>query len=129
MNSRAALRVGGVLLVALGLVRGLGGTLLLLHGSGLDPEVLAPPAVTAGVGWGLVGIGALAVASGVLALLGIRRADVLGAVTVIAFLIDGALNGWLLFGRPGAAGTALNLAAGALIVGFLWAGRGALRKG
>jgi len=107
----------------------MGGTLLFLHGSALDPAIAARPAVAVGVAWGLIGIGVLAVASGVVALLGLRGAVPLGVVTVLAFLIDGALNGWLLFGRPGAAGTALNLAAGALIVGLLWAGRRPLREG
>lgn len=128
MNPRAALRSGGILLVALGLVRGFGGTLLLLHGGGLDPAITARPGVAAGVAWGLIGIGALALASGLLALLARRGSVPLGVATVIAFLIDGAANGWLLFGRPGAAGTALNLAAGALIVGLLLAGRKAVRE-
>jgi hypothetical protein len=127
VSPRIRLRGAGVLLVALGIARGFGGTLLLLHGSAPDPAIAAAPAVVSGVGWGLVAIGILALVGGVAALLVRPAAVVLGPVAIVAFLIDGALNGWLLFGGPQPVGTALNLAVAALIAGLLVAGRGAIR--
>jgi hypothetical protein len=117
------LRAGGVLLVALGIARGLGGTLLLLHGSVTDRAITAPPGVVSGVGCGLVAVGVLALAAGTAALLRRRGSILLGIAAIAAFLIDGVLNGWLLFGSPRWIGAAVNLAVGALIAGMLLAGR------
>lgn len=127
MSPRIPLRAAGILLVALGIARGFGGTLLLLHGSAHDPAIAAAPAVVSSVGWGLVAVGILALVGGVAVLLVRPGAVVLGGVAIVAFLIDGALNGWLLFGSPRPVGTALNLAAAALIAGLLLAGRRAIR--
>lgn len=120
--------MAGVLLIALGIARGLGGTLLILHGPALDSGMAAPPEVAAWVGLGLIAVGLLALASGAGVLLGRRGSIPLGVVAVVAFLVDGAVNGWLLFGRPRVPGTLLNLATAALILAFLLAGRRSLRE-
>ncbi|HEY8258751.1 MAG TPA: hypothetical protein VIG08_13925 [Gemmatimonadales bacterium] len=39
------------------------------------------------------------------------------------FVLDGALNGYLLFGHPGDRGTLVNLGVALLILGALWLGR------
>jgi hypothetical protein len=123
VSGTAWLRAGGALLVALGIARGFGGTLLLLHGAMTDPAVTAPPGVVAGVGWGLVAVGVLALIAGTAALLRRPGCVALGIVAVVAFLIDGAVGGWLLFGAPRLMGAAVNLVAGLLIAGMLLAGR------
>jgi hypothetical protein len=50
--------------------------------------------------------------------------DVAAALGVLLlFLLDGALNGWLLFGRPNDAGSLVNLGAAAIIGALAVSGR------
>lgn len=123
MKIEAARGIAGVLLVALGIARGLGGTLLLLHGRATDPGIIAPPGTVAAVGIGLVAVGLLAIGSGVLALLGNRAAVPAGVAVTTLFLVEAAWNGRLLFGSPRLLGTAINLVTALLIVGLLLLGR------
>jgi hypothetical protein len=123
VKSGYARPIAGILLVALGLARGLGGTLLLLHGAANDPAIIAPPGVVTAVGVGLVALGLLAIGSGTLALLGGRGAFPAGVAVLTLFLVDAAVNGRLLFGNPRLLGMAIDLATALLIVGLLLAGR------
>jgi hypothetical protein len=56
-----------------------------------------------------------------------RTAWVLGALATIAFVMGGAVNGMVLYGKPAVMGTAINIVAAAAIFACLLAGRGALR--
>ena len=125
--SKPLLFVGALLMLLLGLAAGLGGGMLVLQGPSADPDIRASAAVVFGVGIGLSILGtALVVAA-----IGVfRRQSAFwraGMVLTLLFLIDGAINGYLLYGSPGDRGTLVNLAAAALIVGCLLAGRSGLR--
>jgi hypothetical protein len=123
VKSGDARRIAGILLVALGLARGLGGTLLLLHGAANDAAIIAPPDVVTAVGLGLVALGLLAIGVGTLALLHGRGAFPAGVGVVTLFLVDAAVNGRLLFGSPRVLGMAIDLVTALLIVGLLLVGR------
>jgi hypothetical protein len=53
---------------------------------------------------------------------------ILGIAATVPFVIDGAINGYFLFGRPGEGGTIANIVAAILIIGCLWVGRSAFAK-
>ena len=122
------LRIGASLMVLLGLARGWGGLLLLGRGHAVDPDILAGPVAARAVGFGLVVVGTLVLVGAV----GVfrRRASGwrLGVGATLLFVLDGLVNGAVLYGRPGDAGTFANVVAAALIVGFLLAGRRALAE-
>ena len=93
------------------------------------PEAVDSTRVSPGIA-GLLGAGLLLVAFGALiAGVGVLRmrpwAWRLSWVIPIVFVLDGALNGYLLFGRPGDRGTVVNIIFAGLIFGALWLGRGA----
>lgn len=128
MNGRAALIVGAVLMILLGIARGAGGIVLLVQGPSTDPRIRATEATVAVLGVVLVLLGAAIVATGLGVLRRNRRAWAWGIWLVIAFVIDGAINGYVFFGRPGEQGTVGNLVAAALIVSSLLLGRRALTR-
>lgn len=109
----------------LGAVRGAGGGLLLLRGPALDPAINAPmPAVRlVGVFLVLIGVAEIIAAIGVFQLK--RPGWNLGIAATVAFVIDGLVNGYVLYGAPGA-GTMLNLLVAVVIIGALLIGRPAL---
>lgn len=114
--------LGSVLLIILGLARGAGGLVLTVQGPAAVDSSRVSMATAKLLGLGLLVIGVLAVVAAVGVIR--RRPHALGfAITVLfLFLLDGALNGYLLFGHPGDRGTAVNLVAAVTIGGLLWAG-------
>jgi cytochrome bd-type quinol oxidase subunit 2 len=126
MKGRVALIVGGVLMILLGIARGAGGIVLLTRGPSADPAIQAKGSAVALLGALLVILGAALVVTAVAVLRKNRRAWLLGIWLVIAFVIDGALNGFVFFGKPRDQGTLVNLIAAALIVSSLLLGRSAL---
>jgi hypothetical protein len=119
---------GAVLAILLGLVRAAGGVALLATGPGLDPAIRAAPSATAIVGSVLLLLGAALVVAGI-GLLGRRPSAWPWTIAgLVAFVIDGAVNGWVLYGRPGDGGTLANAVAATLIATILFAGRGAVRR-
>jgi hypothetical protein len=128
MASYRYLIIAGVLMILLGIARGIGGTTLLAHGATSDPAIEASTTAIILVGAVLVLLGIFLIA----AALGVMRGNIrswrLGIVLTVAFVIDAAVNGAVLYGRPGAGGTLANVIAAVLIVTFLMLGRGALRK-
>ena len=79
----------------------------------------------------LIGAGLLAIAAGALTagagiLRGRRWAWTLGLAIPVLFVLDGALNGYLLFGRPGDRGTIVNIVFAGAILGCLWRGQRAV---
>ncbi len=122
MNRSWTLTAGGVLMFLLGLARAAGGAALLLRGAAVDPNVQASNARVAFVGAALALLGAALAVAGVAVLRGSRRAARIGLALVAVFVIDGAINGTLLYGRPLAGGTAANVLAAVVIGALLAAG-------
>jgi len=129
MQARWFLLAAGALMLALGFVRGGGGLALLLRGPALDPAIRAGAGTTALLGGALLLLGLLLLVAAIGVLRRARRFWWLGLVATLAFVIDGLINGLVLYGRPGAGGTAANLVAAALIVAGLILGRPALGGG
>jgi len=128
MKGRAFLVIGGVLMGLLGIVRGGGGLILIVQGAATDPKIKASESATIAVGAFLLvlGIALVVAAFGVLR----RRpwALLAGIALTIAFVVDGAINGYVLFGRPGDQGTLMNVIAAVLILVFLVIGRSELKR-
>lgn len=129
MQRSRFLIVGGVLMALLGLARGAGGLVLLTRGAAADPNIQGTGVAIKVVGALLVLLGAALVvaAAGI-----IRRLTsfwLAGMICTVAFVVDGAINGYLLYGRPGDRGTVINAGVAALILACLLAGKVALRRG
>lgn len=127
MHKQRYLIVGGILMIVLGLARGGGGVVLLTRGAVVDPGIHAAGPTVAAVGAILLLLGLALVVAAIGVLRRRRPFWLLGGVCTIAFVVDGAINGYLLYGRPGDKGTVVNLVAAALILGCLLLGKGALR--
>lgn len=122
------LRLGAVLALLLGLVRAVGGAVLMATGPDLDPAIRATPAATAALGGVLVLLGMFLVVTAIGVLRRRRSALRWTVAGVAAFLIDGAVNGAVLIGRPGDGGTLANVVAATVILSLLFAGRRAVRR-
>ncbi len=120
------LLAAGVMMVLLGAARGAGGVALVAKGGAADPKIQAAGAAVVSAGASLLLLGALLVVSGVGVIMRRRTAWVLGALATIAFVMGGAVNGTVLYGKPSVTGTAINVVAAAAIIACLLAGRGAL---
>jgi hypothetical protein len=128
MKKRGFLTAGGILMILLGLVRGVGGLMLVMRGSALDRAIHATGPVVVVLGAVLMILGAGLIVTGVGV---IRRRPTFwlaGILFTVAFLIDGAINGTVLYGRPGAGGTFANAVVAILILACVLAGRRALEK-
>jgi len=126
MRQRWFLLAAAALMAALGFVRGGGGLALVLRGPALDPAIRAGSGATALVGGALLLLGLLLLVAAVGVFRRARRFWWLGLVATIAFVVDGLINGLVLYGRPGAGGTAANLVAAILILACLALGRAGL---
>jgi hypothetical protein len=115
------------MLILLGIARGAGGVMLLKQGPETLDSIQATHDVVKGIGWGLVFIGLFAVISGLGVLLNKRPFYRMGFAAVVAFVLDGVLNGWLLFGKPGDIGTLVNVVVAGVIILFLLMGRKAVK--
>lgn len=120
------LQAAGVMMVLLGAARGAGGVVLVARGGAADPKIQAAGAAVVSAGASLLLLGALLVVAGVGTFMRRRTAWVLGALATIAFVMGGAVNGTVLYGKPAVMGTAINVVAAAAIIACLLAGRGAL---
>jgi hypothetical protein len=113
----------------LAVVRAAGGVALFVHGpklAGTDRITMETARI---LGAGLV---AVALVAGIASLGCMRRrrwAWMLGFAVLALFILDGALNGLLIYGRPGETGTIVNVLWSGLVVAFLIRGRGALQEG
>jgi hypothetical protein len=110
-------------MILLGAARGVGGVLLLYRGSALDPAIRASDAAASAVGAGLAFLGAALVVAGVGILRGSALSLRLGALFTLLFAVDGAVNGYVLYGRPGEGGTVVNVVVALLILASLSHGR------
>jgi len=129
MKPRKALRLAGVLMILLGLARTAGGVVLLSQGAAADPNIRASDSTCAAVGGFLLALGAGLIVSAVGVLRGRRRAWLLGIIFTVAFVVDGMVNGYLLYGRPGDQGTIVNVIAATLILICLFVGARAFEGG
>lgn len=115
--------IGAVLMILLGLARGIGGIALLIQGKNTLPNIIAGENTIQILANGLILIGLLEIVSAI-GILRLKRAYwILGIVVTVAFVIDGAINGYFLFGKPGDQGTVINSIAALLIISFLFIGR------
>lgn len=126
MNPRRILTLAGVLMLLLGLARSAGGIVLLSQGAAADPIIRVSDFACAVVGGVLLALGAGLIVSAIGVLRRRRRAWLLGIVLTVAFVVDGMVNGAVLYGRPGDQGTVVNVIAAALILTCLFAGARAL---
>ena len=127
MSARVILSLGAVLMLLLGLARGLGGLLLLIQGSATDPNISATANAVSIVGTILLLLGTALVVAAIGVWRRIRRFWLFGIVCTILFVVDGAINGYMLYGRPGQGGTLVNVTVAVLILVCLHLGRSALR--
>jgi hypothetical protein len=108
--------------VLLGLARGAGGVVLGLQGSGVvDSSRVALPSARL-LGAGLVAVAVLAIVAAVRLFRGRPGALPFVLGVLLLFVLDGALNGYLLFGQPGDSGSIVNIAAALIIGGLAWLG-------
>ncbi len=120
------LRAGAALLVLVGAARSLGGIILILHGRAADPAILAGPSTVLLLGAILAAVGVLGILSGIGAWRRNRLAWIGGIGFSLLFVLDGLLNGWLLFGAPRPIGTLSNAIVVAVTLALLVPGRRAL---
>lgn len=115
MKGKYLQTVGSILALLVGIARGFGGfTLIYTHADGLET----------GVGVGLVIVGLWLILTAIALLVNTRRQDIFRrALTagVIAFWIDGIINGFLLYGAPQVSGQIINAAVSIIILLCLWA--------
>ena len=122
MNSKKrpiSLIIATILMIILGLARGIGGIVLLLQGKSTLPDVKTNETVLIFLAVGLIIIGVMEIITAVGIYLLKKKFWLLGIIITVLFVIDGAINGYFLFGRPGAQGTVVNLIAAIIIITFL----------
>ena len=115
--------LAAVLLLLLAVVRAAGGVVLILRGPAAVDSDLVGPGIGRVLGLGLLAVGVLAIAAAVGLLRRRRWGGAVAIATTLLFVIDGAINGYLLLGRPGAGGTVANLIAAVGIVVLVWLAR------
>lgn len=128
MRQRWFLIIGGILMMLLGLARGAGGLVLLVRGPAADSKIVATSSTAGVLGAMLLVLGLALVAAAIGVLRRQRLYWLIGILCTVLFVVDGAINGALLYGSPGAGGTAVNVLAAALILVCLFVGKTALRK-
>ena len=122
MNSKKrpiSLIIASILMIILGLARGIGGIILLLEGKSTLPDIKTNETVLIFLAVGLIIIGVMEIITAVGIYLLKKKFWLLGIIITVLFVIDGAINGYFLFGRPGAQGTVVNLIAAIIIIAFL----------
>lgn len=118
-----ATTTAAILLLLLGLARGAGGVVLAVQGPATVDSLRVTLPTARLLGAGLIAVAALAIVAAASLLRQKPGALRLTLGVLLLFLLDGALNGSLLFGRPDDAGSLVNLAAAAIIGALAVAGR------
>ncbi len=129
MHERWYLIIGGVLMTLLGLARGVGGLALLTQGVAADPNIQATDIAVSMVGAFLLLLGLVLVVAAVGVIRKRHSFWLVGVICIMTFVVDGAVNGFVLYGRAGNQGTIINVIAAALILACLLLGKSALRNG
>jgi hypothetical protein len=120
-----ALRTGAILLLLLGVIRGAGGVMLATSGPGLVDSGRVDAATARLLGGGLILVGLVAAAARQGSMLRRAWGRTLGLAAIVLFVVDGLINGTMLFGKPGEGGTIVNAVAAVLILACLVRGRAA----
>lgn len=126
-----ALTIASFLMIIVGLLRGMGGLALLSDGKDLDLDypVTASPQGLDAAAYSLLIVCLLLIFSGLaLTIRRIRPIWLLSWISVLLFLIGGAVNGFLLFGHPLGSGQLINLAISCVIGACLFIGKERIRK-
>ena len=108
-----------VLMMLLGIARGLGGVVLIINGKEAVPESALSQSVMTVLGILLLVICVLEIVAAVGVYVLNKKMWYAGIITTILFLFDGMLNGYLLYGSPQAPGTAANFVYALIIIAFL----------
>ena len=131
MKRNVFLSFASILMLVIGLLRGFGGIALLLMGSGLETNM---PVIANDVETKLVSIGLLFVcvlliysAINLLRKYTLMRWN-LCFFSLLLFLSDGVLNGFLLFGHPIDQGQIINIVAVIIVSIFLLTGKPAINR-
>jgi hypothetical protein len=121
MASKRALlsELTGILLILLGLLRGVGGLALLLKGA-TGPEMHASPQAAHLLGALLLATCVLLVLAGLGVLRRRKWAWPLSQASLVIFVLGGLINGRLLFGSPKLAGTVGSIIFALVIYAALW---------
>ncbi len=117
------LRLAAVALALLGLARGAGGVVLATGGAAAVESVRVPLGTARVLAAGLCLVAILALVASVQLWRTRPGATRLATGALCLFVIDGLINGQLLFGEPTDRGTLANLVAAGLIGSLLLAGR------
>jgi len=123
MKIPKSILVGGVLMILLGLARAAGVIILLVQIEDTLPNIIASENTIRVLSLGLILIGLLEIVSAIGVLRLKRIFWILGIIITVAFVIDGAINGYFLFGKPGDQGTIVNSIVAILIISCLLVGR------
>lgn len=118
-----SLLIGAILMLLLGLARGIGGIILLLQGKETLSEIKTNETVLVFIAIGLILISIFEIISAVGVYYLKRKYWLLGIFITVLFVIDGAINGYFLFGRPSDQGTLVNLIVAIIIITFLLLGK------
>lgn len=123
MKIPKSILVGAILMILLGLARTAGGIALLVQSKGTLLNIIAAENTIRILAIGLILIGSIEI----IAAIGVLRLKrifwIIGIAVTVAFVIDGAINGYFLFGKPGDQGTIVNSIVAILIISCLLAGR------
>jgi len=131
MNRKINLIISSILMIFIGLLRGSGGVALLLKGKNLDTGI---PIIANGIQTNIVAVGLLLICiilliSAVNMLRKFSKSSwKISWFALILFLIDGTLNGFILFGKPLDEGQMINIFATVITGLFLFLGKPALRE-
>lgn len=123
-----SLLIGAVLMILLGLARGIGGLIILIQGKAALSNIKTDETVLIFLSIGLIVIGVFEIISAVGVYYLKRKYWFLGIVVTLLFVIDGAINGYFLFGKPGDQGTVVNLIVAIIIITFLLLGKKSLNN-
>ena len=129
MSRKICLYVAGVLMVLIGLLRGLGGVLSLTGGieTAVGTDFLSWKTIVAGLGLLIVAL-LLIIAACLLFFKRNKLAWNISWVSIILFIIGGLVNGFLLFGKPQIDGQIVNWSVSIFICLFLLTGKKALKE-
>jgi hypothetical protein len=122
-SQRVAAILGSALIILVGLGRGFGGVVLLATAQAPVGDLAVATGHLALMGGALLLVAVLCVWSGVAVLLGKPGGVRVGLVAMALFVIDGAVNGFVLYGAPRPIGLIGNLLVAAIIAALLLRGR------
>lgn len=128
---KQGLTIASLLMIIVGLLRGMGGLALLTDRESLDLDLplTASPGEADAAAYSLLVVCFLLVLSGLsLTIRRVRLTWLLSWVSILLFLIGGAVNGFLLFGHPLATGQWINLGICCVIGTCLFIGKERIRN-